>query len=171
MDTLQFYAFSSDKNAGYGTGDIVKDASIYQELNKIKNWRQMFSSRWIGNPFKYNGFTYLSYEHAYQAAKYKINGYDEIAHKFCLESNNTLSLIDEAHKHNKDIIFTKKEIKNWDENIDKIKDELYHAKFTHLSWPGRALMLTQNAILINAGPRIRKIECTRLMKIRKELLS
>ena len=90
-DTLQFFAFSADKNAGKGTGDIVADENEYEELNKIRHWRRMFSSFWSEDPFIFEGKTYLSYEHAYQAAKYQINGYGNEANRFCLESGDKIS--------------------------------------------------------------------------------
>ncbi len=171
MDILQFYAYSSDKNAGNGVGDKVKDKTIYTELNQIPEWRRMFSSKWTGNSFKYKDLTYFSFDHAYQSEKYRINGYHDLAYTFCMESNSSLSKSEEAHKHNRIIKLNKVEIENWDNSRKKVKDELYRAKFTHTSWPGRALMLTKDAILINAGPRIQKFECTRLMEVRKELLN
>ena len=167
MDILQFYAYSADKNAGEGTGDVVKDKLIYTELNKIPNWRRMFSSKWSGNPFKYKDLTYLTYDHAYQAAKYNLNGYKDIAYSFAIESNSDISKNVDAS--GRLVKFNKEQCEKWDSQRSQIKDELYKAKFTIMSWPGRALILTKDAILINAGPRIKKLECTRLMKIRKEI--
>lgn len=37
-----------------------------------------------------------------------------------------------------------------------IKNNIYKAKYTITSNPGKALLLTKNAMLINAGPRIHK---------------
>lgn len=167
-DILQFYAFSADKNAGSGVGDVVKDISIYEELNKITNWRRMFSSKWSGNPFKYENLTYYTFDHAYQAQKYKINGYDEAAYLFSIESKSELC---KANRIGRPKVLSKVEIEKWENEKRQIKDKIYRAKFTHTTWPGRVLMLTRNAILINDGPRIKRRECTRLMEVRKELLN
>ena len=51
-----------------------------------------------------------------------------------------------------------------------VKDAIYRAKFTRNTNPGKALLATKNATLINAGPRIKKIHCTRLEILRVELL-
>ena len=77
QDILQFYAFSANKEAGKGVGDLVKDPSKYHELNKIENWRKMFSSLWEED-FVYEGYTYKSFEHCFQACKFNITGHEEI---------------------------------------------------------------------------------------------
>lgn len=169
QDTLQFYAFSAHKNAGSGVGDIVEDPTLYENLNKIVNWRRMFSSLWSEDPFMYNGLTYLSYEHAYQACKYSVNGYPENLYQFCLESGSDMS---KTMKINKKLhLLTPSEIENWENQLDAIKNELYSAKYTLNTRPGIALMNTLDAILINKGPRIRTIRCTRLEETRNKLLN
>ena len=166
-DVLQFYAFSTHKDAGDGVGDVVANKSQYKKLNKIHNWRRMFSSFWSGDPFQFEGLHYLSYEHAYQAAKYKINGY-EYAFEFCIESNSKLSKMvgKDVQKAGRKIELTPQEIEIWDANVKQIKQQIYTAKFTSFTRPGQALILTGNAMLINAGPRIKKIHCTRLESLR-----
>jgi predicted NAD-dependent protein-ADP-ribosyltransferase YbiA (DUF1768 family) len=169
QDTLQFYAFSADKKAGKGSGDVVADETVYRELNEIKNWRRMFSSFWAEDPFTFERKTYLSYEHAYQTAKYKINGYEEIANNFCLESGHEISRLTGKEVQRRIVKLNGKEIEKWDSNVGDIKNAIYRAKFTLNSNPGKALLATKNAILINAGPRIKKIHCTRLEILREEL--
>jgi len=174
-DILQFYAFSADKSPGKGTGDSISDPKLYEELNEIKNWRRMFSSFWSEDPFMFNfdnkTLTYQSYEHVYQAAKFKINGYDELAYKFCVESNDPISKMvgPQVQKAGRLIKLTKEEVGKWDDNMNDIKTKIYRAKFTLDSRPGKALIATKNAQLINAGPRIKKIHCTRLESLRAEL--
>lgn len=176
IDILQFYAFSADKSPGKGTGDTVSDPKLYDELNSIKNWRRMFSSFWSDDPFVFcfdtETLTYQSYEHVYQAAKFKINGYDELAYKFCIESNDPISKMvgPQVQKAGRSIKLSKDEVKKWDDNVDEIKSRIYRAKFTLDSRPGKALIATKNAQLINAGPRIKRIHCTRLESLRSELL-
>ena len=171
MDVLQFYAFSADKPAGMGIGDVVSDFSAYDELNKIKDWRKMFSSYWSNSPFIFNGRTYMSFEHAYQASKFLINGYIEFGNKFSLESNDNISKMigKDVQKAGRIVKLNNKQIEYWDENMRKIKDQIYRAKFTITSLPGTALIATNDAHLINAGPRIKRIRCVRLEQLRSEL--
>ena len=131
-DELHFYAFSANNNAGKYKKDIVNDPCKYDELNKINNWRQMFSSFWTNDPFVYEGNTYLSYEHAYQASKFKINGFDEFAYKFTLESEDEISRLKgkAVQKAGRNIILNAEQIKNWDANVGQIKQKIYAAKFT-----------------------------------------
>lgn len=170
-DILQFYAFSADSKAGEGTGDCVNSKKDYEELNKIKNWRRMFSSFWAEDPFIYAGLTYKSYEHAYQAAKFRINGYEDYAFEFSLESKSNLSKNTgkEVQKAGRKIKLDKNQIDVWDKNMRRIKEEIYSCKFTRETRPGKALILTKDCILINSGPRIKKIRCTRLEDLRKRI--
>lgn len=171
VDILQFYAFSADKQAGKGVGDFISNPAIYTELNKISNWRRMFSSLWSKDPFKFDGLTFQSYEHAYQYLKFTECGFAEFGYSFSLESNSGFSCADgiEARKHRKDIRIPKEKLQLWEDQLDVLKDRLYTAKYSLETRPGRALTLTQNAELINSGPRIRKIRCTRLERFRKLL--
>jgi len=170
-DTLQFYAFSADKSAGNGKGDVVSDKSVYNNLNQIKNWRRMFSSLWAEDPFVFEGRTYLSFEHAYQSSKYRINGYDEMADKFTLESDDDISrkIGKEVQKAGRLVKLTKAELEKWEEVTRDVKQDIYRAKFTMNSNPGKALLATENAMLVNAGPRIKTIRCTRMEALREEL--
>ena len=170
-DVLQFYAFSADKKTGEGVGDSVHLATDYDELNKVRNWRRMFSSFWSEDPFIFNNQTYTSFEHAYQASKYVINGYADYAFEFCLESGSQLSTLTgkDVQKAGRKFILSDEQIKRWDEIMPEIKKHIYEAKFTKDSRPGQTLVLTKNTILINAGPRIKRIHCTRLEELRTQI--
>jgi predicted NAD-dependent protein-ADP-ribosyltransferase YbiA (DUF1768 family) len=163
-DTLQFYAFSANKPAGKGVGDNVKDPSIYSELNKIENWRRMFSSLWE-EEFVYEGAHYLSFEHCFQACKFNLTGHLDVGFKFTIESGCNLN----ASKSRRLVKLSEEKILLWEENKRNIKHKIYRAKFHSTSMPFKALLLTGNANLINAGPRIKKIHCTRLEELREEL--
>ena len=172
-DILQFYAFSANKNPGQGIGDIINDPLIYENLKKYDNWRRMFSSFWDKDPFSFDDKMYLSFEHAYQQAKFRINGYINEADEFSLDSNSELSKLSgkDVQKAGRRITLNSKEIKLWNESMPGIKQRIYEAKFTSNTRPGIVLLLTQDAALINAGPRIKRIRCTRLEKLRTKLRS
>ena len=173
MDVLQFYAFSADKPAGKGIGDLINDENEYSELNQIKNWRRMFSSFWSESPFMFEGNTYKSFEHAYQASKFLVNGHIDFGSKFSLESNDKISTLvgKEVQKAGRILKLNSEEIKKWDIERGEIKKRIYRAKFTLVSLPGKALMATNNSHLINNGPRIKRIRCLRLEELREELLN
>lgn len=166
MDTLQFYAFSANKHAGKGVGDMVKDPSIYFELNKIENWRRSFSSLWE-EEFYFEGFRYKSYEHCFQACKFNLTGHPDAGFKFTVESGCNLN----AQKSRRLIQLSQEEIALWEEKKSEIKEKIYRAKFFPGSIAHRALVNTKNAILINSGPRIKKIRCTRMEKLREKLIA
>lgn len=172
MDVLQFYAFSADKPAGEGIGDIVGDKELYKELNLIKDWRKMFSSFWSGSPFIFEGNTYKSFEHAYQASKFLLNGHLDFGKKFNIESNDEISKLvgKDVQKAGRLLKLKSSEIQNWESQKAGIKHKIYRAKFTIDSLPGKALINTKDAQLINHGPRIKKIHCFRLEQLRKELI-
>jgi len=174
MDRLQFFAFSADKPAGKGVGDLIKDPTIYKELDEIKNWRRVFSSLWtnIDEPFEYQERKYISYEHAFQSAKFLCNGYEKIADKFSLndlESSLARSAGLEASRNRKIIKLSQQELDLWESLRGKVKDELYLAKFTQVPSAKKALLGTNNAELWNKGPRIKEIRCIRLEKTRELL--
>lgn len=68
MDQLFFYSKSANKSAGKGVNEIVLNYNIYNELNKIKNWRQILSNLY-NHEFIYDDKIYNSVEHAFQAKK------------------------------------------------------------------------------------------------------
>lgn len=163
-DILQFYAYSADKPAGKGVGDVVRNPEDYSDLNKIKHWRRMFSSLWE-EEFTYQGYTYLSFEHCLQACKFKLTGHDDIAYKFTVESNCNLN----PTKSRRIVMLSEKELELWYTKKSAIKEKIYLSKYNRDSTVYKALLLTKDAQLINSGPRIKKIRCTRLEKLRTSL--
>ena len=170
-DILQFYAFSSDKPAGDGSGDCVLNKLSYVELNNIVNWRRMFSSLWMNDPFTFNNLKFQSYEHAYQYSKYDVTGYKDIAFLFSLNFYSELSKNKITSNNKKIYMLNDVELKLWSDSLDIIKDNLYKAKYTLDTRPGLALINTHCSILINSGPRIKKIRCIRLENRRTVLLN
>jgi len=65
MDKLFYYSKSKDVNAGKGRNEVVSsDPNKYEDLNKIKNWRQILSN-FHEYPFTYNNFRYNTIEHCF----------------------------------------------------------------------------------------------------------
>ncbi len=68
MDTLFYYSKSANKLAGKGVNEEVLNYKIYDELNKIKDWRKILSNLYI-HEFIYEDKTYNSVEHVFQSKK------------------------------------------------------------------------------------------------------
>lgn len=169
-DTLSFYAFSADRPAGFGIGDVVADPSLYSALNAIPNWRRCFSSLYSEEPFIWNGHTYRSVEHALQSAKFTSAGYHEDAFVFSFDSGDPLGQADgkEARKNRKRQILSSVQMTQWHAQERETKWSIYSARYS----AGRAreaLLGTRDAILINRGPRIQTIRCTTLEAMRETL--
>ena len=90
MDTLYYFSRSKDVQAGKGTNENVIDYDKYNELNKIKNWRQILSNFYC-EPFKFRENTFNSVEHAFQHFKIKLVD-EEKAKYFTIESGNEIGL-------------------------------------------------------------------------------
>ena len=44
LDKLYFHSKSKDSVPGKGVNEIVKDLKVYEELQKIKDWRKVLSN-------------------------------------------------------------------------------------------------------------------------------
>jgi predicted NAD-dependent protein-ADP-ribosyltransferase YbiA (DUF1768 family) len=169
-DVFQFYSKSADKPPGLGVGEHVSDPLCYAELASIAHWRRMFSDLWEDD-IVINGLTYRTHHHAFQAGKFQAAGLADIGYMFSKESGSTIGLgtgID-AFRARKKVILSPEQYQKWQEQKGQVKDAIYAAKFTRESHPGKALLATQNALIINKGPRIKRIECVRLMRQRENL--
>jgi len=67
-DKLFYYSKSANKQVGKGVNEFVSNYNDYNELNKIKDWRKMLSNFYVAE-FTYNGKTYYTAEHAFQAKR------------------------------------------------------------------------------------------------------
>lgn len=112
-DKLFFYSKSADKQPGRGANECVKDASQYFELSKLKNWRKTLSNFHV-SPFVFEGKTYNSIEHAFQAKKIALAD-PEKAFTFTVESGTELGLGDGlmAQKNRKLVKLNEKQIARW----------------------------------------------------------
>ena len=87
-DKLCYYSKSAYADVGKGKHEFVNNYTMYNELNKIPNWRRILSNFYT-EPFIFEGKTYNSVEHAFQS--YKISLVDKTkADYFTLESNHPI---------------------------------------------------------------------------------
>lgn len=151
MDQLFYYSKSANKLAGKGSNEQVSTFNIYDELNKIKDWRKILSNLYF-HEFTYDNKIYNSVEHAFQAKKIEIVD-KEKAFWFCKNSNNIIGISDGlvARKNRKIIILTNEELNKWNEIKDKIMDDILLAKFTQIPIAKQVLLLTHDAILLHGS--------------------
>tara|TARA_B000000532_G_scaffold68087_1_gene53992 strand:+ start:1232 stop:2935 length:1704 start_codon:yes stop_codon:yes gene_type:complete len=88
---FQFYSKSRDPEPGKGAGESIPEDKIseFKELSKIKDWRKMLSN-FYESEFTLEGKKWLSVEHYYQGAKFKVEN-PEFYNKFSLDSDSDIS--------------------------------------------------------------------------------
>jgi ribA/ribD-fused uncharacterized protein len=154
-DKLFYYSKSANKQAGKGVNEFVSNYNEYDELNKIKDWRKMLSNFYVAE-FNYNGNTYYTAEHAFQAKKIELVDSAK-AYLFCIESGNIIGTTKDgniARKNRKLVILDDERIKIWNEIKHNIMKEILICKFTQNKELGNVLLLTKKAILLHGAKGI-----------------
>ena len=191
---FQFYSRSPNKVPGKGSGEkIPSDAEKrFVNLKAIKGWRKVLSNFYIGEPLQYDGHTWASVEHLYQALKFKKNNPDFYA-KFSIESKSPFSKLpgmakaaggktgiftihkkdDDGKKRTEKIILRGENIKAdadfWDRKETAMETAL-RSKFMSDGLPKDVLIKTLDAKLIHYLGRGKGSQTwNHLMKIRKEI--
>jgi predicted NAD-dependent protein-ADP-ribosyltransferase YbiA (DUF1768 family) len=149
MDTLFYHSKSANKSAGKGINEYALNYDIYDELNKIKDWRKILSNLYYSE-FIYDNKIYNSVEHAFQAKKIEIVD-KEKAYCFCKNSGNIIGTSDGivARKNRKIVIITTEELEQWNKIKDQVMDDVLLAKFTQIPIAKQVLLLTRDAILLH----------------------
>lgn len=154
-DKLFYYSKSANKQAGKGVNEFVSNYNEYDELNKIKDWRKMLSNFYVAE-FTYNGKTYYTAEHAFQAKKIELVDASK-ANLFCIESGDIIGTTNDgniARKNRKLVILDDERIKIWNEIKHNIMKEILICKFTQNKELGNVLLLTKKAILLHGAKGI-----------------
>jgi ribA/ribD-fused uncharacterized protein len=154
-DKLFYYSKSANKQAGKGVNEFVSNYNEYDELNKIKDWRKMLSNFYVAE-FNYNGNTYYTAEHAFQAKKIELVDSAK-AYFFCIESGNIIGTTKDgniARKNRKLVILDDESIKIWNKIKHNIMKEILICKFTQNKELGNVLLLTKKAILLHGAKGI-----------------
>ena len=92
QDRLYFFSRSKDVAPGRGVNEIA-DVKNYLELAKVKEWRKRLSHFDATIPFRFEGATYRTIEHAFQAKKIGLLD-PEKAKLFTIESGHEIGLGD-----------------------------------------------------------------------------
>lgn len=170
-DKLCYYSKSAQAKAGKGTNEFVNDPAMYNELDKISNWRKILSNFYV-EPFTFQGKTFNSVEHAFQG--YKIATVDkEKGHYFTLESDHPIGKGDGsvAQKNRKLIIFNQEQLSHWDAIKHDVMTEITQQRIMQSSTYRNVLLLTNNAQLWHVMSRKGIIRNVYLEQLRSNLSS
>jgi predicted NAD-dependent protein-ADP-ribosyltransferase YbiA (DUF1768 family) len=146
-DRLFFHSGSADRAPGVGRHESVVDPSAYAALAQIPNWRKMLSNFWVAD-FVYEGLTYRTVEHCFQAAKIAIAN-PGLARDFALESQSSLSQGDglAARKQRKLVLLAPQQLALWDRCKHVVMQSAMRAKFTQNPALMAVLQTTRDAQL------------------------
>lgn len=174
-DRFQFFAASRDVAPGKGTGERISSHYAYDQLTEIPKWRTLLSnlSDVSVNPettkpegFKWNGSTWRTIEHAFQAHKF-IDTPREY-YKFTMECDPTTDGY-WARKHRKMIVLNQSQLVHWDSIKGEIIEQLWFSKFTQDPKARSVLLATGNAELWHSAPRMAAERWTGLETLRTQL--
>jgi ribA/ribD-fused uncharacterized protein len=166
MDQLFYF----NKSVGKGINEHVFNYNMYDELNKIHDWRRILSN-FYSHEFIYDDKIYNSVEHAFQSKKIELVDKDK-AYWFCKDSGHVIGTSKDAsiaRENRKIIVLTSKELNKWNDMKDKIMYDILLAKFTQIPIAKQVLLLTHDAILLHGTRMIPISRQYNLEKIRDEL--
>lgn len=168
-DVFRFFSRSADKPPGKGSGESASHA--YPALASIRNWRQVLSNFHLC-PFAYEGKTYNTIEHAFQATKIALED-PRRAFAFTRESKTAIGLGDgaKAQKERKMVELSKAKLAAWAAFKDDVMARIARAKYAQCPDARRVLLATGTAQLWHAGPRIKAVRFVHLEQIRADLRS
>lgn len=154
---LYFYSGSKDCEAGKG----VHETGEYKNLPN--NFRKVLSNFHV-YPFKWNGYTWNSIEHAFQAAKISIQDVEK-AKLFTIESGDTSDGL-YARKRRKCVVLTNENIKKWNRQKDARMYDISLAKYLQCNEAACILKNTGCAELWHIQIRSKPVRFYHLEKIR-----
>jgi ribA/ribD-fused uncharacterized protein len=168
-DRFYFYSKSRDAKPGKGTNEYVHDSSVYEKLGKIKDWRKVLSNFHL-YPFEYEGYTYNTIEHVFQAKKIELVDAEK-ALWFTLESGHEIGQGDGevARKNRKLVTLNQDELREWGKIKDQIMFEAEVHKYKSCVLARHVLEETKNAELWHVVPRSKPIRFIHLEIIREKL--
>ena len=170
MSKFFYYSKSRDVAPGKGVNEIVENAKDFDDLKNIKDWRKILSNFYV-EKFKYNGLTYNSVEHAFQAVKISLVDKDK-AFWFTIESGNEIGLGfgDVAQKNRKLIKLNKNQLEEWGKIKYNVLINITKERVKQSEHYQRVLRETKNAELWHIRVRKSAIRNKYLEDIRSEYI-
>jgi predicted NAD-dependent protein-ADP-ribosyltransferase YbiA (DUF1768 family) len=170
-DKLFYFSKSRDVLPGKGLNEIVENHLIYNDLAKIKDWRKILSNFHIF-PFIYEGYTYNTIEHAFQAKKINIVDNNK-ALLFTIDSGHDIGLGDGliARKNRKICKLNKEQLQLWDNIKNDIMNKITIEKYKVCKEACIVLINTKNAQLWHIVSRSKPFRVEYLENIRDNYLS
>ena len=166
QDRLYFYSKSADRFPGKGANEFVSNPSDYTELARIKDFRKVLSN-FHYCPFVFEGKTYNTIEHVFQAKKTAL--VDPVrASYFTRESGHPIGQGDglTAQKNRKLVILDKGSIAKWAQISDKVMEQAAIAKYRQCPEAMNVLKLTGKAQLWHIVARKQPVRFKHLERIR-----
>ena len=170
MDKLFFHSKSADKPAGKDVNECALDYNIYEDLNKIKDWRKILSNFFVAE-FVYENKTYNSVEHAFQGKKIELVDKDK-AFWFSKDSGHVIGTTKDglvARKNRKLVILDDNQLNKWDKIKSKIMKDILFAKFTQVDVAKKVLLLTKKSELLHGSKGIPIMRQYELEEVRNQL--
>jgi predicted NAD-dependent protein-ADP-ribosyltransferase YbiA (DUF1768 family) len=174
MSKFFFYSKSKDSSPGKGTNECLEVKSTSQsfaDLGEIKNWRKILSNFFV-DPFRFEGKTYNTVEHAFQAQKIKSVDSKKWL-RFTKESKDPIGLGDGliARKNRKMVILTPKQLEKWGDVKHKVMFEVLKCRYLKSAFSVDVLIKTYPAELWHGTRFLKKHRVTSLEKARDILIS
>lgn len=146
-DRLYFYSGSANLLPGKGVHEIVADLATYETLGRIPHWRRMLSNFWPAD-FTWEGRTYRTVEHAFQAAKIALAD-PALALAFTLESGSPIAQGDGAmaRKQRKMVLLSDAQLRTWTTHKHAVMGAAMQAKFSQHEALRDVLLATREAEL------------------------
>ena len=169
-DVLCFFAQSADKPPGQGANEHVANPLLYTGLAARPHWRRVLSNFHVC-PFVYNGKTYRTIEHAFQAAKIRLAD-PAAASRFTVESGTDLGARGDglaARKQRKMVHLSRDVIAQWDQMSGAVMAQIAAAKYAQCAEARQVLLLTNDAQLWHVAPRMGRVQFEHLEGIRLAL--
>ena len=166
QDKLLFWSRSPNAAPGSGTGEVVLNPFDYPDLASIPDWRKVLSNFHVA-PFKMDGMTFNTIEHAFQA--YKISLADpEAAFLFALESGSELSRGDglAAQRQRKMVRLDPAQLRHWGKIKEGVMAQAAARKYEQCQKAREVLAATKNAQLWHIVSRSKPVRFIHLELIR-----
>lgn len=165
-DKLYFYSKSKDVAPGSGTNEQVSKSTDYADLAKIKQWRQVLSNFHVC-PFKFQGYTFNTIEHVFQAKKIELAN-PQKALWFTLESGHDIGKGDGgvAQKNRKLVMLDNSILSKWAMMRDNIMEMAAIEKYKTCKEARDVLIKTRKSQLWHIVSRSKPIRFAHLERIR-----